>query len=158
MAAIYVLNDAHLSPFLTETSDQVFYDEQSVTEMVTPWLRQQNFTEQTAVHFYRSSCRCNYLINKHLIELKKNAKVKLLTIDLDKVNLSFNLPATPALMVVSETNQPKYFGAYGFGQFCQPTGESIWARLIERSNQPSIFLNTIGKGCFCNETTDTFNV
>ncbi len=151
MAAIYVLNDNQLSPFIMDETLNEYYDETSVTRILEPWLDQRAFTRQTAIHFYRSSCRCNSLVNKHLTELKKTRNISLKTVDLDEVELPFNLPATPALLVVDEQNQPKYFGAYGFGQYCQPTGNSIWAQLIKLPSQPSIFLNTIGKGCFCNE-------
>lgn len=152
LAAIYVLNDYHLTPFMHPNANVRFYDEVEVTEIIVPWLNQRIYKQQTAIHFYRSSCHCNYLVNRHLDELDKNKKVNLKKLDLDKVNLPFTLPATPALLIVGSDNLPKYFGAYGFGQFCLPIGNSIWAQLIEQPNQPSIFLNTMGKGCFCNET------
>lgn len=128
------------------------------------------------IHLWNPNCFCNQLSARHLAPLLdkyNNDELKLWVLtpvttteqqinEYQKLNPRIekiirtngkeqSLTASPGLALASSGGELHYYGAYGFGALCTPSGENFFSNLIQRIKRgvKGPFLNIAGKGCFC---------
>ena len=129
------------------------------------------------IHLWNPSCLCNTVSQRHVNEVftefdesqvqwwvvtpsttsqRQIDQYQALNPRIEQVirlTPEFNLPltASPGLAIAQPNGQLNYYGAYGFGMDCTPSGENFFANMINniRAGAVGPFLNIAGNGCFC---------
>lgn len=129
------------------------------------------------VHLWNPSCFCNAVSQRHVAEVlqqfdqtqiqwwvitpsttsdRQIDQYRQLNPRIEKViriakDSPLPVTASPALAITSQNGQLHYYGAYGFGIDCTPSGDNFFANMINniRAGVVGPFLNIAGQGCFC---------
>ncbi len=129
------------------------------------------------IHLWNPGCLCNAVSQRHVNEVLNEfdqSQVKLWVVTPEstsqrqmdqfkslnprvekiiRLTKELNMPLTssPGLAIANTDGQLNYYGAYGFGMDCTPSGENFFANMINNIQAGAVgpFLNIAGNGCFC---------
>lgn len=149
LGVLHTLRDFELEEYVSEASQRHYFQRDWVKSKWQTWLnRLDHDSALTVFHVTRTDCHCNYLVEKHLVDLGSMPGVKI--VRLEDTHLETQPPSFPTL-VIAKDRQLIYFGAYGSGPACQNDALAIWVRqqLDKTDNTNDFVLNTMAKGCFC---------
>lgn len=163
-------------PFIDSENNYIFLQPTLIKKQLTQILKEQEPAEGnqvTLVHFWNPDCLCNTLSQQHFDDLmaeytqpelrvfviapanisaEKEAQFKRLNsqrMSLIKSDLPF--PASPALALFDSQLNIGYYGPYGFGPQCIPSGDSLFSALVKlyKEEASAFYMNVIGDGCYC---------
>lgn len=156
-ALLYYSSDTRLIVFDTEgtlasRSASLTYDQQLVT-----WLSQQGLTTRnTVIHITDPACPCYSISQPHrdsVVALAEKHGYQNQYLNWTPMAKN-NIPASPAVVVISADNQLIYVGPYSSGAFCT-ADNGLVEPFIKGSSKPlpGAVVVTDAIGCYCNNAT-----
>ena len=173
---LWWFQSSQLKDFIDDKDDAAFFQSQTIDSLLQPYLKQLGPAledQRTLIHFWRPDCLCNRISQRHfenLIAQYSADELRIVIIahpatsdaeiaSLIKLNGErfivlraqqslLDLLSSPSLAIYNQYGEFSYFGAYGFGAFCNVREDGFLASIIDNA-QGNRFTNVIGEGCFC---------
>lgn len=108
---------------------------------------------QTIIHFTSDGCTCSQYSEEHKNIINQQAEVdgfNVINIELPE-NVSTIIPSTPAILIISKTEDLLYLGPYSVGLACSESNGfiEIVMKNYMKGYSASMIVND-AKGCYCN--------
>ncbi len=183
LAGLWWFQQQNVRPFIASDDDLSYLRPALISERIQPLLQQlpaAGTQQTTLIHFWNPDCLCNQLSQRHfdgLIAAFDESQMRILVVapattsdrqleEFSRLNGTrmqivrepdgLNLPASPALALITPQGELGYFGAYGFGALCTVASDDFFPAIVRkmRAAEPyGPFANVAGSGCFCHWPT-----
>lgn len=160
---------------------EVFFEGGKFSTELAQYIEEQQLQQQGSIyifHFWNPNCICDQANSEHVKQIISNYAVNIIFflvanandysayleqwkdvipygrikfISYEELQLTTDLPATPAAAVVSPSGKLNYFGPYSEGGVCLPNDEGIIEGILDSIliGESKYYPFTTGYGCYC---------